>query len=74
MLYEIKLIYLRLQNRITEFEMDVLVLKFFLGAIFKFINWNSFETNFHKSEITIISRQTDYIDLLFDNDLKRIAS
>lgn len=73
MLYEIKLIYLRLQNRITEFEMDVLVLNIFL-AIFKFINWNSFETNFHKSEITIISRQTDYIDLLFDSDLKRIAS
>lgn len=73
MVYEIKLIYLRLQNRITEFEMDVLVLNFFL-AIFKFINWNSFETNFHKSEITIISRQTDYIDLLFDSDLKRIAS
>lgn len=34
MLYEIKLIYLRLQNRITEFEMDVLVLNFFFWQYF----------------------------------------
>lgn len=71
---KIKLIALRLQNCIARFEIAVLVFKIFFEYWFKFINWNSSETYFHKSEITNVSRQADYNDILFDNDLKRIAS